>query len=288
MAGSVSAEDLYRMRNFSTSGKRIINKGDSILSRSNLSINQIGSREEVQGGMRRNSRAVSEYSINQSSLYNSNEEETDVKLGTDHDVIHRVLMLGSTDVGKSAICSQVLSSEHANTYDTVESSVEKEVIISVDDEESTIVFVDHPAGDMEVEDLIESYSPVSCFLVVMAVDDDTSMFEAKAVLTYLTEEGLCKGRAIILVANKTDLVRNRIVSIEDGQALARRHGVKYIETSPGINHNIDELLVGVIKQVRLRRGKKERKKKTKMMKFLGAVLKIQTDKTKSCTNLSTL
>ena len=44
MAGSVSAEDLYRMRNFSTSGKRIINKGDSILSRSNLSINQIGSR----------------------------------------------------------------------------------------------------------------------------------------------------------------------------------------------------------------------------------------------------
>ena len=44
MAGSVSADDLYRMRNFKTSGKRIINKGDSILSRSNLSINHIGSR----------------------------------------------------------------------------------------------------------------------------------------------------------------------------------------------------------------------------------------------------
>ena len=32
----------------------------------------------------------------------------------------RVLMLGSRDVGKSAICSQVLSSENRNTYDDAE------------------------------------------------------------------------------------------------------------------------------------------------------------------------
>ena len=44
MPGSVSADDIYRLRNFSTSGKRIINKGDSILSRSNISINSISSR----------------------------------------------------------------------------------------------------------------------------------------------------------------------------------------------------------------------------------------------------
>ena len=67
-----------------------------------------------------------------------------------------------------------------------------------------------------------------------------------------------------------------------GRALARRHSVKYIETSPGmfrglssgvchvvvagINHNIDELLVGVVKQVRLREKckKKGREKKTKV------------------------
>ena len=32
----------------------------------------------------------------------------------------------------------------------------------------------------------------------------------------------------------------------------------------GINHNIDELLVGVIKQIRLREEKQERKKDTKV------------------------
>ena len=59
-------------------------------------------------------------------------------------------MLGSEQVGKSAICSQVLSSENSDTYDSVEPSVEKEVIVCVDETESRLVFVDHPAGETEV------------------------------------------------------------------------------------------------------------------------------------------
>ena len=34
-------------------------------------------------------------------------------------ILCRVLMLGATGVGKSALCSQFLSSEHINTYATV-------------------------------------------------------------------------------------------------------------------------------------------------------------------------
>ena len=59
-------------------------------------------------------------------------------------------MLGAEQVGKSAICSQVLSSENSDTYDSVEPSVEKEVIVCVDEMESRLVFVDHPAGETEV------------------------------------------------------------------------------------------------------------------------------------------
>lgn len=284
LASSASADDLYRMRNFSTSGKRIVNKGDSILSRSNLSINHIGSREDV--GEQRWSGSDSNSSPTQSRRGYS-PDHVDENEGAC--VINRVLMLGSRDVGKSAICSQVLSSEHINTYeDSVEHSVEMEVIVSVDGVESTIVFVDHSNGDVELEDLIESYFPVSCFLVVMAVDDSSSQVEAEAILAYLTEEGFCREKAVILVANKTDLVRNRTITREDGQALANRHAVKYIETSPGINHNIDELLVGIIKQIRLRQGKRERQKKTKMMKFLGKVWKLKSDKSKSCSNLAVM
>ena len=61
-----------------------------------------------------------------------------------------------------------------------------------------------------------------------------------------------------------------------------KYKAKYIETSPGINHNIDELLVGIVKQIR---GKKK-KKQGKVMKLLGKVLNVSTDRSKSCSNLS--
>ena len=42
------------------------------------------------------------------------------------------------------------------------------------------------------------------------------------------------------------------VSFAAGKTLAIRYGCKYIETSPGINHNVDELLVGMLAQIELK------------------------------------
>ncbi|RWS15114.1 GTP-binding protein RAD-like protein, partial [Dinothrombium tinctorium] len=58
--------------------------------------------------------------------------------------------------------------------------------------------------------------------------------------------------AIILVANKSDLVRSRVVSTNEGKFLAEAFQIKYIETSAEINHNINELLVGIGKQIKLK------------------------------------
>ena len=45
----VNQEDIYRLRNFATSGKKVINRGDSLKasSRSILNINSAGSRYEI-------------------------------------------------------------------------------------------------------------------------------------------------------------------------------------------------------------------------------------------------
>ena len=75
-------------------------------------------------------------------------------------------MLGASQVGKSSLCAQFLSSEHINAYDKVgknatgdnsdkddniaEDSVCKEVSVAVNDSETRIIFVDHQHGDMSV------------------------------------------------------------------------------------------------------------------------------------------
>ena len=80
--------------------------------------------------------------------------------------------------------------------------------------------------------MMMTYSP-HALLVVMAVDDISSMDLADKLLSYLTKE-LTEEKAIILVANKADLARSRKVKTVAGKELAMKYSTKYIETSSGI------------------------------------------------------
>jgi len=129
--------------------------------------------------------------------------------------------------------------------------VQKIVSVCVDGKEAQMVFIDHAHSDMALENQIATYMP-NGYMVVFAVDDSDSLVEAERTLIYLKSENILGTQAVILVANKTDLVRSRVISTSAGNSLAVKYGCKYIETSPGINHNVDELLVGMLTQIQLR------------------------------------
>ncbi len=48
--------------------------------------------------------------------------------------------------------------------------------------------------------------------MVFAVDEEESLEQAESILSYLRSVGVAATNAVILVANKTDLVRSRVVS----------------------------------------------------------------------------
>ena len=50
------------------------------------------------------------------------------------------------------------------------------------------------------------------YIVVYAIDDSESLQEAERILAYLKSEEILHRNAVILVANKTDLVRSRVIS----------------------------------------------------------------------------
>ena len=49
---------------------------------------------------------------------------------------------------------------------------------------------------------------------------------------------------------QSDLARARAVRAGRGCELALRHGVKFTESSAGMGHRVDELLVGIVMQLR--------------------------------------
>ncbi|KAK8393665.1 hypothetical protein O3P69_006774 [Scylla paramamosain] len=179
---------------------------------------------------------------------------------------------------------------------------EQSVSVMLDGEESEIMFVDHPADEMTVENYLTTYEP-HAFVVVLSVTERASYLRAEEVLQYLWRLDVMSNKGVILVANKTDIVRARCVSSKEGSNLADSYDCKYIETSSGFNHQVDELLVGILKQIRLKTRPPEtkRKRSTRRKKYRGsktsASLKVKSfltkvcgkePKSKSCENLHVL
>jgi len=170
----------------------------------------------------------------------------------------RVLMLGASGVGKTALTAQFMTSEYLNAYEASldENSCDRSVSVLLDGEESELIFIDHPSGEISVENCMSTYSP-HAYVVVFSVVNTDSIREAEDMLHFLWRSDVVSTHAVILVANKIDLVRSRVISTQDGKSLAVSFDCKYIETSSGIQHNVDELLVGILKQIRLKMSNPE-------------------------------
>lgn len=90
--------------------------------------------------------------------------------------------------------------------------------------------------------------------------------------------------------------------VSEGKQLACSRECKFIETSSGIQHNVDELLVGVLKQIRLRETRDKKKQNQRKTAIHGSKTSLSLhiakeilqkmclldSKSKSCGNLHVL
>ncbi|XP_049546266.1 uncharacterized protein LOC125957534 [Anopheles darlingi] len=219
-------DDNIRLRTFSSSKQGIVNRGDSFRRRRSRS-NSLAPVSPV--------RVVDEVLTPPPGPIDS----------------YRVLMIGSAGVGKGALLSQFRSSECINAYDTRANDEdlpgEQNISIILNGEESELKFVTDSVGSKD--EMLKA----DAFLVMFSVVDKATFSRADQLLNMLHDMDLSRSRPTILVANKIDLARSRAVSTQDGKCLACTHKIKFIEVSVAINHNVDELLAGILSQIRLKR-----------------------------------
>ncbi|XP_031640448.1 uncharacterized protein LOC116352191 isoform X2 [Contarinia nasturtii] len=244
-------EEYYRLRHFSITGKGVINRGDSLKSRrsrsntsvasSNSSTEHLTANVSNPGNSARTSATCSLASSRESSTSNPGAGP------------YRVLMLGDTAVGKSSLVSQFMTSEYLHAYDTSidDESGEKSVSVLLNGEESELTFIDHSTAEMSPENCLTSYEPHGYCVIYSSADRNSFVLAERVLQSLWTSENIAQ-RAVILVGNKADLARSRTVTSEEGKVMATAYDCKFIETSVGINHNVDELLVGLLTQIRLK------------------------------------
>ncbi|XP_066290699.1 GTP-binding protein RAD-like [Branchiostoma lanceolatum] len=243
---------------------------------------------------------------------------------------YRVVVMGAENVGKTELVHQFMGmgrlayGNPAADVDDDDSSFEDpyadpdqmeehhfgtvhERELKVGGEKTKLWILDMSAKDLR-EDLDHSYLEVgNAFVVVYSCTDKASFDEALNTCATLRQRRRACGTPVILVANKSDLVRCRQVCPKEAVSCALVLDCKFIETSAMYDLNVDLLFEGVVRQLRLRgrgisadklpavptcTGDSHGRYKKKLQNFVDQFLPVQDRmaklKAKSCGDLSVL
>ncbi|KAG7327306.1 hypothetical protein KOW79_008912 [Hemibagrus wyckioides] len=184
-------------------------------------------------------------------------------------VLHKVIMVGSGGVGKSALTLQFMYDEFVEDYEpTKADSYRKKVVL--DGEEVQIDILD-TAGQEDYAAIRDNYfRSGEGFLLVFSITEQesfsaTSEFREQILRVKAEEDKI----PLLLVGNKSDLEDKRQVSVTVAREKADEWGVQYVETSAKTRANVDKVFFDLMREVRAKKmaenkdknGKKSGKKK---------------------------
>ncbi|XP_022306501.1 ras-related protein Ral-A-like isoform X2 [Crassostrea virginica] len=167
-------------------------------------------------------------------------------------VIHKVIMVGSGGVGKSALTLQFMYDEFVEDYEpTKADSYRKKVVL--DGEEVQIDILD-TAGQEEYAAIRDNYfRSGEGFLCLFSITEQES-FQAtvdfrEQILRVKNDDTI----PFLLVGNKADLEDKRYVSVDEAQERAKQWNVPYVETSAKTRANVDKVFYDLMRAIRDRK-----------------------------------
>ncbi|KAM6430145.1 GTP-binding protein RAD [Liasis olivaceus] len=169
--------------------------------------------------------------------------------------LYKVMLLGEHGVGKTSLARIFGGVEDCPDADEAGNTYDRSII--VDGEEASLVVFD--IWEQDESQWLQNHCMKmgDAYIIVYSVTDKVSFEKASELRIQLRRARQTEDIPIILVGNKSDLVRSREVSVDEGRACAVVFDCKFIETSAALHHNVKDLFEGIVRQIRLRKDSKE-------------------------------
>uniref|UniRef100_A0A914GWJ9 Uncharacterized protein n=1 Tax=Globodera rostochiensis TaxID=31243 RepID=A0A914GWJ9_GLORO len=159
----------------------------------------------------------------------------------------RICLIGQSGSGKSSLIRRFISSEYRNVFadelpdDATCDTQNCSVSINIGGHECDLNFT-------ECDQQMVKQRDFHAYLLVYSIDRKTSFRVALRALEELREKH-CPA-PIILVGNKMDLERKRAVMENEVKNVVLTHDVPHFQVSVALNHDVDDLLVGIVAQIK--------------------------------------
>uniref|UniRef100_A0A0N4ZMG7 Small monomeric GTPase n=1 Tax=Parastrongyloides trichosuri TaxID=131310 RepID=A0A0N4ZMG7_PARTI len=247
------SEDYTRVRQFKIDAKgAVVSRGDSFRRKKNNKYENSPSPFETESsrGEGNDSRSGSIGStestklIQSDPLTNSNTSGTVSQTPSTSLQSYKICLIGGIGTGKSALISQFITSEYRNTFVCENDDYDNHVSVCIGGQECELTFYE---DDLQGNDIWKNET-YSAYLLVYGIDSKSSFRKVLNVMDDIRE--INKNVPIILAGNKADLERKRNVARSDVKSAAFQYNIPHFEISVALNHDVDDLLVAIIAEIR--------------------------------------
>jgi GTPase KRas len=162
---------------------------------------------------------------------------------------YKLVIVGGGGVGKSSLTIQLIQNHFIEEYDpTIEDSYRKQVTI---DDETCLLDILDTAGQEEYSAMRDRYMRTAQgFVITYSITSRSSFDEAVSFQEQILRVKDDDRVPMVLVGNKCDLERDRVISSTEGRDLAKSFNCPFYETSAKARINVEETFFQAVREIR--------------------------------------
>ncbi|CEF59703.1 RE63021p [Strongyloides ratti] len=162
----------------------------------------------------------------------------------------RIAVLGQAGVGKSTLINTFIKKDNKEYEPTIEEIINVE--LNINKKKFTINVLDTSGVELFYGQRKLYFNESDAFILVYSVTDPKSFYYIiniyKNILSLHTMKmnGIC--RPILLVGMKSDIIKERKISTNEGKIIASNLGISFIETNKFDQSSIIDAFINIINQ----------------------------------------